>query len=99
INQLIRYAGYDDKGYPSEISITMLAHHLGWSGAHTDFDVLPLIYQLLNQPVKYFNSPSDWIMEVPITHVLFPNVTALNLNWYSVTFFSNLYLKIHVTPY
>ncbi|NBK47582.1 nitric oxide synthase [Staphylococcus delphini] len=93
-NQLIRYAGYDDKGDPSEKSITKLAQHLGWTGAHTDFDVLPLIYQLPNQPVKYFDYPSNWIMEVPITHDQFPKVSALNLKWYAVPIISNMDLKI-----
>ncbi|RIO72869.1 nitric oxide synthase, partial [Staphylococcus haemolyticus] len=40
-NQLIRYAGYEHAGDPSEREITQLAEHLGWKGKGTDFDELP----------------------------------------------------------
>lgn len=93
-NQLIRYAGYEDKGDPAEREVTKLAEHLGWSGAHTDFDVLPLIYQLPNQPIKYFEYPSDWILEVPIRHAQFPEVAQLGIKWYAVPIISNMDLKI-----
>jgi nitric oxide synthase oxygenase domain/subunit len=31
--------------------VTRLANHLGWKGKGTNFDVLPLIYQLPNESV------------------------------------------------
>ena len=93
-NQLIRYAGYEDKGDPSEKEITQLAQHLGWPGEHTDFDVLPLIYQLPGQKIKYYEYPSDLILEVPISHTQFPKVAELGIKWYAVPIISNMDLKI-----
>lgn len=93
-NQLIRYAGYEDKGDPSEREITQLAYHLGWKGHGSDFDVLPLIYQLPNSPIKYHEFPSSLIKEVDIEHEKFPKLKDLHLKWYAVPIISNMDLKI-----
>ncbi|KIX90479.1 nitric oxide synthase [Staphylococcus microti] len=93
-NQLIRYAGYEEKGDPGERDITKLAEHLGWRGAGTDFDVLPLIYQLPGEPMKYHTYPESLIMEVPIQHNRFPKVADLGLKWYAVPIISSMDLKI-----
>ena len=93
-NQLIRYAGYKDKGDPSEREITQLANHLGWKGKGSDFDVLPLIYQLPNSPIKYHEFPASLIKEVDIEHDQFPKLKDLHLKWYGVPIISNMDLKI-----
>ncbi|WP_436855711.1 nitric oxide synthase oxygenase [Staphylococcus caeli] len=93
-NQLIRYAGYDDCGDPSEIKVTQLAQHLGWQGEHTDFDVLPLIYKMPNGTMKYHEYPSALIKEVPISHQRFPKLKTLDLKWYAVPIISSMDLKI-----
>lgn len=93
-NQLIRYAGYDNIGDPAEKKVTQLAKHLGWQGAGTAFDVLPLIYQLPNEPIKYHDYPSELVKEVPITHSEFPKVADLQLKWYAVPIISSMDLKI-----
>ena len=93
-NQLIRYAGYEDKGDPSEREITQLANHLGWKGKGSDFDVLPLIYQLPNSPIKYHEFPASLIKEVDIEHDQFPKLKDLHLKWYGVPIISNMDLKI-----
>lgn len=93
-NQLIRYAGYADKGDPAEREVTQLAEYLGWRGKGTDFDILPLIYQLPNQPVKYHTYPESLIMEVPIQHKNYPKVVTLGLKWYAVPIISSMDLKI-----
>ena len=93
-NQLIRYAGYEDKGDPSEREITQLANHLGWKGKGSDFDVLPLIYQLPNSPIKYHEFPASLIKEVDIEHDQFPKLKDLHLKWYGVPIISNMNLKI-----
>ncbi|AJC95640.1 nitric oxide synthase oxygenase [Staphylococcus hyicus] len=93
-NQLIRYAGYKENGDPAERQITQLAEHLGWRGNNGDFDVLPLIYQLPNQPIKYYDYPSSLILEVPIQHQSYPKVAQLNLKWYAVPIISSMDLKI-----
>ncbi|WP_251518411.1 MULTISPECIES: nitric oxide synthase oxygenase [unclassified Staphylococcus] len=93
-NQLIRYAGYVEKGDPAEQEVTQLAHHLGWSGGYTDFDILPLIYRCPNGSMKYHEYNSNIIKEVPITHDKFPKLKSLNLKWYAVPIISNMDLKI-----
>ncbi|REI00867.1 nitric oxide synthase [Staphylococcus felis] len=93
-HQLIRYAGYEHAGDPSEREITQLAEHLGWRGEGTHFDVLPLIYQLPNHQVKFYEYPKDLIKEVDITHTHYPNVEKLGYKWYAVPIISNMDLKI-----
>ncbi|QLK86424.1 nitric oxide synthase oxygenase [Staphylococcus sp. 17KM0847] len=93
-NQLIRYAGYIDKGDPAERTVTQLAERLGWRGAGTDFDVLPLIYQLPGQPITYHEYPKDLILEVAIKHKRYPKVADLGLKWYAVPIISSMDLKI-----
>lgn len=73
-NQLIRYAGYEHAGDPSEREITQLAEHLGWKGKGTDFDVLPLIYQLPNDSIKWYELPNELIKEVEIEHEHYPKL-------------------------
>ena len=93
-NQLIRYAGYEHAGDPSEREITQLAEHLGWKGKGTDFDVLPLIYQLPNDSIKWYELPNELIKEVEIEHEHYPKLKDLNLKWYGVPIISNMDLKI-----
>ncbi|MFH4905791.1 nitric oxide synthase oxygenase [Staphylococcus cohnii] len=93
-NQLIRYAGYEDVGDPAEIKITQLAEHLGWTSNHTDFDILPLIYKIPGETLKFHNYQPELIKEVPITHDRFPKLAKLGLKWYAVPIISSMDLKI-----
>lgn len=93
-NQLIRYAGYYKAGDPSEKKVTRLAQHLGWSSEGTDFDILPLIYQMPNEALKFHEYPKHLIKEVPIFHDQYPKLAHLNLKWYAVPIISNMDLKI-----
>lgn len=93
-NQLIRYAGYADCGDPAETEVTRLAEHLGWSGKHTQFDVLPLIYKLPNGKMKYHEYPKDIVKEINIEHEQFPKLKQLGIKWYAVPIISNMDLKI-----
>ncbi|MEB7778564.1 nitric oxide synthase oxygenase [Staphylococcus equorum] len=93
-NQLIRYAGYSDQGDPAERSITQLAEHLGWTGEHTHFDVLPLIYKMPEGNLKYHSYNPELIKELPITHDRYPKLKQLGLKWYAVPIISSMDLKI-----
>ncbi|MBI5974759.1 nitric oxide synthase oxygenase [Staphylococcus canis] len=93
-NQLIRYAGYPHAGDPSERQVTQLAEHLGWRGQGTHFDVLPLIYKLPNQPMKFHEYPKSLVKEVPISHSRFPKVKELGFKWYAVPIISSMDLRI-----
>lgn len=98
-NQLIRYAGYEDCGDPSERDVTRLAQHLGWLGEGGDFDVLPLIYQINDGPIKFYEYPKSIIKEVSIEHEHYPKLKDLNLKWYAVPIISNMDLQIGVIIY
>ena len=49
-------------------------------GKGTDFDVLPLIYQLPNDSIKWYELPNELIKEVEIEHEHYPKLKDLNLN-------------------
>lgn len=93
-NQLIRYAGYEHKGDPSEKEVTRIAQRLGWEGQDTDFDILPLIYQLPGDDIKYYNLPKNLVKEIDIEHRNYPKLKELQLKWYAVPIISNMDLKI-----
>ena len=56
--------------------------------------MLPLIYQLPNESVKFYEYPTSLIKEVPIEHDHYPKLRKLNLKWYAVPIISNMDLKI-----
>lgn len=94
-NQLIRYAGYEDAGDPAEREMTKTAQHLGWQGAGTDFDVLPLIYKLPGERFpRLHDLPEELVLEVPIEHRHYPKLADLGLKWYAVPIISSMDLKI-----
>ena len=74
--------------------VTRLAQHLGWSSEGTDFDILPLIYQMPNEALKFHEYPKHLIKEVPIFHDQYPKLAHLNLKWYAVPIISNMDLKL-----
>ncbi|MEY8604393.1 nitric oxide synthase oxygenase [Staphylococcus nepalensis] len=98
-NQLIRYAGYEDVGDPAERKVTQLAEYLGWESKHTHFDILPLIYQMPGDKLKFHNYNPELIKEVPITHEQFPKLKELGLKWYAVPIISSMDLKIGGVTY
>lgn len=92
--QLIRYAGYDEKGDPMEKEFTQLCIDLGWQGSGTDFDVLPWVIQKGNETPKLFSIPQEDVLEVPIHHPNYPFFTELGLKWYAVPAISSMPLQI-----
>ena len=70
--QLILYAGYRQPdgsilGDPNNVEITEEAMKLGWRGAGTRFDILPLIIQIEGREPRWFEYPPEIILEVPIS--------------------------------
>ncbi len=98
--QLIRYAGYRQPdgsilGDPLHTRLTEMAQRLGWRpAAPSAFDVLPLIIQMPGQRPCVFEIPSEYILEVPITHPTLPFVADLGLKWHAVPIISNMRLEI-----
>ena len=102
--QLIRYAGYENKGDPKSKNITQLAEHLNWKSDHTDFDLLPLIYRYKQQPLNYHIYKDNLIKEILIKHDEYPLLEQLGLKWYAVPIISNMDLEIgglyyHTAPF
>lgn len=96
-HQLIRYAGYESEhgiiGDEASIPFTKVCEELGWEGNKTHFDVLPLVIEVDGE-TKWFNVPSEKIIEVPITHEEIPGFSDLNLKWYGVPMISDMKLEI-----
>ena len=84
---LIRYAGYrqDDGswiGDPGNEALTKAALDLGWAPEkRTHYDVLPLIVQFPPREPKFFEIPSELVLEVPLTHPELPWFEELGLRW------------------
>ena len=92
-HQLLRYAGYDTTGDPASRTFTKFCESLGWQGAKTPFDILPLVIENEHGDCLWRNIPSSIIREVPITHPEY-DFTSLQLQWYAVPIISDMILEI-----
>ncbi|QYR21921.1 nitric oxide synthase oxygenase [Paenibacillus sp. sptzw28] len=97
-HQLIRYAGYETAdgvvGDPVSLKLTSLCQELGWKGAGTSFDVLPLVVQLGDDKPRWFEIPEHIVMKVSIVHPEYAAIGDLGLQWYAVPIVSNMRLEI-----
>ncbi|MGY4098335.1 nitric oxide synthase oxygenase [Nocardia sp. R16R-3T] len=103
-DQLIRYAGYRTAaggvlGDPANARTTDIAQRLGWRGAGTPYDVLPLLIQTPEGAVHWFEVPSELVHEVSIEHPDFDWFTDLNLKWHALPAISNMNLEIGGVTY
>ncbi|MBM7566646.1 nitric oxide synthase oxygenase [Paenibacillus sacheonensis] len=97
--QLVRYAGYAQAdgsviGDPISAELTRFCEELGWRGAGTPFDVLPLVVQLEGREPRWYDLPEGIVLEVPLVHPDLPSFGRLELRWYAVPFVSNMRLEI-----
>jgi nitric-oxide synthase len=96
--QIIRYAGYETErgvvGDPSSIELTKICEDLGWKGAGSHFDILPLVIQRKDGQPKWFELPKDIVLEVDIRHPELEEFGDLNLKWYGVPLVSEMKLEI-----
>ncbi len=97
--QLIRYAGYRNgdgtvTGDAAHIAITEFAMKLGWRGAGTPFDILPLLISTPDEPIRWFDVPPELVREVALEHPEFDWFAGLGLKWHAVPAVSNMNLEI-----
>lgn len=98
-HQLLGYAGYERPdgsilGDPKNLSFTREALTLGWQGAGTRFDLLPLIIQKRGCAPVLFPPPCAQALEVPLTHPTLHWFAGLGLKWYAVPVLSDMKLRI-----
>ncbi len=96
---LIRYAGYLQAngsviGDPDQVEFTALVQGMGWKGAGTKFDILPLIIQMPDERPQLFELPPEVILEVPINHPDYPWFADLGLKWHALPVISDMRLEI-----
>lgn len=95
-HQLLRYAGYGMKdgviGDPDSLAFTKLCEELGWRGARTHYDVLPLVIQVDNRAPQWFDIPKEDVLEVPIIHPEY-DFEELMMKWYAVPIISSMRLE------
>ncbi len=97
--QLILYAGYrqDDGsvvGDPKNVALTAVATRLGWAGARTRFDVLPVMIQVGDAVPELFDLPRHAVLEVALTHPRCPAFAGLGLRWFAVPAVSGMALDV-----
>lgn len=92
-HQLIRYAGYETEkgviGDADSIAFTKTCEALGWQGAGTHYDVLPLVIQVDDRAPQWFSIPQEDVLEVVITHPDY-DFRALDMKWYAVPIISSM---------
>ncbi|MEV6274590.1 nitric oxide synthase oxygenase [Nocardia sp. NPDC051832] len=102
--QLIRYAGYSNgdgsvTGDAAHVAITEFARKLGWRGAGTPFDILPVLISTPDEPIRWFDVPPDLAREVELEHPDFDWFAGLGLKWHAVPAVSNMDLEIGGVTY
>ncbi|GAF13217.1 nitric oxide synthase oxygenase [Bacillus sp. JCM 19045] len=97
-HQLIRYAGYEVGnaivGDPASVALTKKCMELGWKGAGTDFDILPIVLSIDDKRPKWFEIPKKYVKEVELSHPQYPEFDQLQLKWYGVPIISDMRLEI-----
>ncbi|WP_339308804.1 nitric oxide synthase oxygenase [Paenibacillus sp. FSL R5-0519] len=97
-HQLIRYAGYETEqgiiGDSASVELTKAAMSLGWQGAGTSYDVLPLIIQAQGQAPEWYVIPEEEIVEVMIEHPEQKEIAELGMRWYGVPMIADMRLEI-----
>lgn len=97
-HQLIRYAGYERNGEiigdSSSIEFTRQCEKLGWRGAGTPFDVLPIVIETASEGPHFFELPNQVVLEVELEHSDWPAFKELGAKWYAVPIISEMKLEI-----
>lgn len=98
-HQLIRYAGHARPdgsvvGDPASVAFTRTCESLGWRGAGTPFDLLPLVVQIGERPPKWYELPRERVLEVPIRHPELDLFAEDEIRWYAVPIISEMRLEI-----
>ena len=74
--------------------LTKFVTKLGWKGAGTEFDILPLVLLRGNRRPELFKLPKRKIIEVRIRHPEHPNIEKLGLKWFAVPAVANMALDM-----
>jgi nitric-oxide synthase len=97
-SKLVRYAGYETPegtvGDPDEVGFTRACSELGWCGAGSRFDLLPVVVESPGHPIHWFTWAPGEALEVSLEHPTLPWFAELGLRWYAVPVISNMVLEI-----
>lgn len=102
--QLILYAGYRRAdgtvlGDPKNVWITEVARSLGWRGAGTRFDLLPLVLRFGEGTPVLYELPPDEVLEVELRHPEVGAFDRLGLRWFALPAVSGMALDLGGTLY
>jgi nitric-oxide synthase len=97
--QLIRYAGHRTVsgqvvGDPRCAAFTASVTRMGWRGAGTPFDVLPLVIEMPGRAPVLRELAREDVLEVGIEHPDLPWFAELGLRWYALPAISNMRLEV-----
>ena len=97
--QLIRYAGYRTPGGavtgdPATVEFTDWLLRLGWRGAGTPFDVLPLLISTPDESLRWFEIPAECVLEVALQHPEYPWFADLGFRWHALPAVTNMSLEV-----
>lgn len=102
--QLILYAGYlaaDGKvlGDPKNVKLTNFAMKMGWRGDGTEFDILPIVLKVGEQPPELIEIPQADVLQVKLQHPERPEFAQLGLKWFALPAVSGMALDLGGVQY
>lgn len=86
---LIRYSGD-----PAQAEFSGYCRRMGWQGAGTAFDILPILFSLSGAAPQMFELPEGSVLEVPLSHPEHPWFETLGLKWHAVPVISDMVLEM-----
>ena len=97
--QLLGFAGYIQEdgsiiGDFKNAAFTQKCIELGWKPKMGQFDLLPLVVKVGEEPPVFREIPTEIVTLVSIEHPSIDSFKALNLKWYSTPIISNMTLEI-----
>ncbi len=99
--QVIRYAAYrlsDGKimGDPANLALTDAIIKLGWTPSHprTPWDILPVVIEVPGMQPSLYELPEELVLEVPVKHPKYEQLSHLGLRWYVIPAISNFRLDV-----
>lgn len=81
-------------GDPAQVGITEAVTKMGWRGAGTPFDVLPLLVSTPDETLRWYEIPSELVLEVEIEHPDYAWFADLGLKWHAVPAVSNMSFSV-----
>ena len=96
---MVSYAGYRQTdgtflGDQGNVDFTEFCHSLGWKGAGTKWDLLPVVLSGQDGVPHWFEVPEELVIRVPIRHPTNQAINSFELEWLGLPFVAGMMFEV-----